>query len=223
MFWHLLFAHFVADYPLQPNWMVRNKDKISVLLLHTLIHFIVTVLFVGRAALVIWPYLLALTAAHFIIDVCKLTLGRYRPKWVIIPYVIDQVLHYISIWLVVVWIDASAGLLDLPFEPVWLIYATAYLVATYVWFISERILAYDEPDYREQVINLLWPRMLVRAGILTLFLFGWRLVAGISPSLAVTLRLRDQCYQYSPRAMLTDAGVGLVMLVFVQVAALTIR
>jgi hypothetical protein len=171
MLWWLLLAHFVADYPLQTNWIIKNKQRLSVLGLHALIHL-------GCMAGVIllhpvqqnsfghlWPYLLLITAVHFLVDYGKGRLWAVRPNWVVWPYLIDQVLHIITIVMVCYAMRPVLGDLAL-FEPSALpIILTAFVFATYVWGITEKVFAL--PNYnRQQFI----PRMFVRALVLALLL-----------------------------------------------------
>jgi hypothetical protein len=39
MILYLFFAHLIADFPLQPNWIVMNKNRLGILTLHVTIHF----------------------------------------------------------------------------------------------------------------------------------------------------------------------------------------
>lgn len=171
MIWHLILSHLLADYPLQPTWMVRNKTSLWVMAFHAAIHLVVMLVLVGAVRVVIWPYLLALALMHFIIDLGKNLANIVRPRWVIMPYAVDQVLHFLSIWLVVTLVERQFGLLPLPWQPRILVYVVGYLLVTYVWFISERVLAYKDKRYRQEVNSQAWSRMAVRALLLTLFLF----------------------------------------------------
>jgi hypothetical protein len=179
MTWYLLLAHFIADYPLQPNWMARNKRKPHVMFGHISIHFLVMLLLAGEARRAVWPFLLALAMTHLVIDIGKETVHWLRPAWVIGPYVIDQLFHYLTIFLTGAWIAGQAGQVELPFTPEVAILAATYLAGTYVWFISERIFAHADESYRGEVQTQLWPRMATRAVMLSVMLWiliwsgGW--------------------------------------------------
>ncbi len=97
MVWYLLPAHFIADYPLQSDWMVKEKIRLSVLASHVSIHFLVTLAIVGSSRLLLLPYILTLALIHFEIDLLKNIVTLIRPRWVVVPYIIDQSIHYISI------------------------------------------------------------------------------------------------------------------------------
>jgi hypothetical protein len=79
-------AHLVADFPLQPDWMIRRKRNPAVLVLHGLI---VT----GTAALALggWPaeVLLILVGTHLLMDAIKV----YLLKNSLTSFTVDQVVH----------------------------------------------------------------------------------------------------------------------------------
>lgn len=217
MFWYLLLAHFLADYPLQTNWMAANKNRFSVLILHGLIHLGTILLLVGAARWKIWPFLLLLSLIHFMIDLGKLTINARKPDWVILPYLIDQILHYLSIAGITYWITQILGPVDLPFSPQLVILITAYLLVTYVWYISERVATYANPEYRREIIAQAWPRMFARALLLSGFL--WFLGPPVSikehPALLITLPYLGS--RYGRRAMVIDllvAGAGLIFVLW---------
>ena len=89
----LLFAHVLADFVFQTNWITDNKRRPQVLLLHALI-----VLFTAQAALGIYdaPELLVLAFAHLIIDAVK-SLGGFQR---LSGFLWDQVAHLTTIAVV---------------------------------------------------------------------------------------------------------------------------
>ncbi|MCK4899676.1 MAG: DUF3307 domain-containing protein, partial [Anaerolineales bacterium] len=64
MFWNLLLAHFISDFLLQTDWMVRNRDKFWVLTLHASIHFGMMFLLVGESRSAYWPTIALLALIH---------------------------------------------------------------------------------------------------------------------------------------------------------------
>ena len=215
MFWLLILAHFVADYPLQPGWLVQAKRRLPGLTFHVAIHLLLMfVVSIGRWR-VAWPYLLILALIHFGLDFGKNQLALYKPTWIILPYLLDQVLHILSIGLIASWIDQRPGLaLEAPLHSPAIIYSIGYLLATYVWFITERILVHANPAYRQEVNVQFWPRMVTRSALLTCLLLisnGW-LAALIASSLFPWPYLSGH---YRRRALLTDIGVVLVTWVFI--------
>ncbi len=170
MFWQLLLAHFIADYPLQPNWMVRAKRRPAVLGLHVTVHFLVSALLVFPYFFSVWWGLLVLAIVHYVIDYLRLRYKPHRPGAGSAAYVVDQLLHYASILMIVGWLRAAAG----PFQPLFpaslAIITTGYVLVTYVWLITERILVADGMQFGLPLKAQPWPRLAARAVMLSLFL-----------------------------------------------------
>jgi hypothetical protein len=176
LFWYLYLGHLLADYPLQTDGLMRVKDRWWGRGLHVGVHLAVLLLVVGSSRRVLWPYLVALSAVHFALDSGKRWLARQRPQWVAAPYFLDQLLHLAVILLVVAWIRATVPAGLLPPDRLWPVYASGLLLATYAWYVTERVLAHDHEDYLREVIDQRWPRMGVRAGLLALCLLLMRLL-----------------------------------------------
>lgn len=90
----LLFAHVLADFVLQNGWIVANKRKPLVLLLHGAIVLISLQAALGSATA--WP-LLALALAHTAIDAVKVHAIRASGLW---PFLIDQAAHIVTLVVV---------------------------------------------------------------------------------------------------------------------------
>jgi hypothetical protein len=105
---------------------------------------------------------------HFVIDFSKYRLAVLRPTWVRLPYFIDQALHVLTILGTARWIAAMVGPVP-PVQP-WVIYVLGYVVATHVWFVTERMLTWHDKPYLELLETTLWPRTLARALMLTALL-----------------------------------------------------
>jgi len=136
LFWRLLFAHLVADFPLQTGWVFREKTE------HTW-----GVVFHGGVAGVLgfalawaylrfpktWVVLVALWLFHILLDKGKILLnGRtVRGRWFV--FVCDQALHVASIWLAAAVIDGPALGMRVFFygSDRFFHLASAYLVTTY--------------------------------------------------------------------------------------------
>jgi len=148
-------------------------------------------------------------------------LSKIRPRWVVAPYFIDQLLHIGSIWVVSQWISEQVPGNLTPDTTRLIIFGIAYLAITIVWYVSERMIAWDEPQYREQVLQQSWSRMITRAVFLSLLL----IVLGMSPfqqpvpsgflSMVAVPYLSGQ---YRLRPFVTDVGVALVGVIFVYAA-----
>lgn len=216
MFWYLLFAHLLADYPLQPNWIVANKLNIRVLFLHVAIHFVVGTIIVALIDISLWPWVLVLALVHWTIDLGKNTFNRIYPGLVLSAYIIDQILHMITILGITIGIEARTGISTFSLKPGWLIFAIIYLATTFVWYISERIIFYREPGYRDRVVEYAWTRMFARAVFLTAMLL---VSLWISPKPIFALAL--PVFPYPPnnqgiRALLTDVLVSLCGLILIR-------
>lgn len=83
----LLFAHVLADFVLQTGWMVANKRKPLVLLLHGLI--VLAALQAALGTVSAWT-LLALALAHVVIDAAK-SYVFYSDG--LAPFLADQLMH----------------------------------------------------------------------------------------------------------------------------------
>ena len=173
MFWFLLFAHLLADFPLQSNWIVDNKDWTSVRLLHVSFHFLISLVFVLFFVPEAWPLLVLLASIHFLIDSGKNYVNRFKPSWIIFPYLFDQILHILSIILIAIMITRISDVPPFAIQPVWLILSIVYLFVTYVWYISERTLTFRNKDYFQQVVDKEWPRMVARPVFLKVPIIMW--------------------------------------------------
>jgi hypothetical protein len=218
MVWQILLAHFLADYPLQPDWMVRAKRQPWGLGLHVGIHLIVMLVLFLPSLPLVWPYLLALAGIHLLIDLGKNKINTLRPDWVVGPYAVDQFLHFVSIWLMAGRMEQTVGQVAFLFPANWSIYITAYLIVTYVWYISERILTHAETNYRQEVIALFIPRLLVRALLFSVLVLGRNLLFPAPLVLAVALQCPHLYGKYCRRAILTDVAVVFGVLLFMQIA-----
>ncbi|RPI87843.1 MAG: DUF3307 domain-containing protein [Chloroflexi bacterium] len=231
MFWYLLFAHFAADYPLQPNWMAKNKTRMDILVLHVGIHFllyILVVLSISWALLLsTWSYLLLLTFLHFVIDMVKNQVNRRKPEWVGGPYLIDQAAHYLTIFLVVWLVESQVEQSLIAIESTWVVYAAAYLIVTYVWYISERILVKENEQYRREIIAHFWPRMAARSLLLSIMMLLWRNFGGTGVQAGIILQFfaaalmaqisRERTNWLNLRAVITDVSAAALGLMYIVI------
>ncbi len=112
----LLFAHVLADYVLQPGWMVARKRDPGILLAHVAVVLALSMAAVGRVDA---PEVLVLGAAHLVIDAVK----TWAVRDTLATHLADQAAHVASIaavafwapglWASGVWAGAPAILLDL--------------------------------------------------------------------------------------------------------------
>ncbi len=216
MFWPLLFAHLLADFPLQSKWMVDNKDRTSVRLLHVSFHFLISLAFTLFYIPEAWPLLLLLASIHFLIDSGKNFVNQAKPNWIIFPYLFDQILHILSIILIAAMITRISNVPPFAIQPVWLIFSIAYLVVTYVWYISERTLTFRNKAYFQQVVEKEWPRMVARAVFLTVPIVMWPnspKYFGASALVVFPYKLR----YFGLRAFITDVTISGLGVIFILV------
>jgi hypothetical protein len=214
MVWQLLLAHFLADYPLQPRWLLAAKQRLWGLLLHVTIHFLTALLLVGDVRWKLLPPLVSLALVHFVIDLTKYRLAVTRPAWVRLPYFIDQALHLLTILGAARWIAAALAPAGAPAAEPWMIYLLGYLLATHVWFVTERMLTWHDKAYQQILETSLFPRMLSRALMLSaLFLLG------VGPQVAAVAWLPYRRESRGTRALLTDLAVAAAVAVLAKWAA----
>jgi hypothetical protein len=90
----LIFAHVLADFVLQTNWMVVNKRNPVALAAH------IAVVLVTICTGALHPALFALAAAHLALDVAK-TWGPWKGLG---PFIADQALHGLTLYLAALWV-----------------------------------------------------------------------------------------------------------------------
>lgn len=134
MFYLFVLAHLVADFALQPLWLVRRKRQWDGLFIHVgvVLACMLALVAVEPRAWDLWPAMLAISAVHLGADRWKVRHADrlFRPPFV--PFLMDQAIHLATI--------AAALSLALPAEQIWspaasalawpAIYLSGYLVAT---------------------------------------------------------------------------------------------
>ena len=222
MIWIFLLCHFTADYPLQTEAMVIAKKQVLGLTAHVAIHFItMLVVMVGILRMdlaLVLPAILALTGFHFAIDTWKNILGKLRPGWVIFAYLQDQVLHFLSIVLVVYWLGSNTERMTGIPESLWIVIPILALVlATHAWFVTERILVYKNPQYQQWVNAQSWPRMISRALMLGAWFTSWKPWALLVFVVGLSHHWLDLKGPFRSRALLTDVAVVFCIVVGLSV------
>jgi hypothetical protein len=170
MFWRLLLSHLLGDYLLQPDQLVKNKYRLSILAIHATIHFIVLCLFLGTVIPEAWPKLLSLALVHFLMDWAKGVLTNNGQKSQFISYLVDQFLHLFVIGLFAIWIEGSPTSIFASEGSVWVIYLCGYLIVTIGWQITERIFAAGREAYLHVIESSAWSRNIARVVLFTVWL-----------------------------------------------------
>ena len=211
MFFTLVLAHFLGDYLFQPNWMAARKNKFWVLILHVSIHLLLMVLLVGSVRFQVWPQLLMLMFVHLFLDWLKISLTNNWRSQRVPLYFIDQIIHLFTIWGTVIVARIMNPELELNQTQPWVIIAIAYLVVTYVWFISERVIYQSDKEYLINIDETKFPRMLARAGMVSMFF----LIRGTTRLLlAFFLNSPYPTSIYRKRAFFSDLAISLSAIIF---------
>src|SRR5215475_1176708 len=95
MLYLFLLAHLVADFILQPYWLVQRKRRWDGLLIHggIVLACMLALPLADRSALALWPAMLGITAAHIAADRLKVRYGHHIPGPPIVPFLLDQAVH----------------------------------------------------------------------------------------------------------------------------------
>lgn len=182
MFWHLLLAHFIADYPLQFDWMVANRANA-------------------------WVRLLLAAAIHMGIDLSKSWFSAHKPGWNRWMYLADQAAHYIVIALLSAWLGRQAAE-PLPIPRLAALVAMGLLLVTYVWLVSERILFAGRAGAADLKARAR-PRAWARGGMLALILSGWYAI--FPAAIGVVVHSPYPANRSGARALLIDVLVTLAV------------
>jgi hypothetical protein len=95
---HLLFAHMLADYTLQTNWLIVRKGQAwDGLALHGLMVLATAIMALPQYITVMLVPLIVLSGIHTFQDWAKIYSGPRIQIHPFIPYMLDQVLHYTAI------------------------------------------------------------------------------------------------------------------------------
>jgi len=92
----LTFAHVLADYVLQPGWMVARKRDPGIMLAHVAVVLMISMAALGRVDA---PEVLALGAAHLAIDAVK----TYAVRDSLATHLADQAAHIATVLAVTAW------------------------------------------------------------------------------------------------------------------------
>ena len=211
MFWEFLLAHIIADFPLQTDAIVAKKKRATGLLVHTAIHCAtMLVLIVGVLqrdwSACLTPILL-ITTFHCAIDSLKNWASRCWPQYGIIWYILDQLLHILSIIFVITWVMAEPTSKIFSTRVQWILPAVGYAFVTEVWFITERVISWKNQDYHSWVNSQMWPRMVGRAVLFSAALMGWNQWSVVMVIGGLSFHWMDLRGNYHLRALTIDVAV----------------
>ena len=130
LFIKLLLAHLLADFLLQPNsWIIdkeNNKLKSKYLYFHVLLHGILAASLVGEIAFI--PYAAVLALIHGIIDSVKLYFQKKKTKR--IWFLGDQLMHLISL-IVIALAYVKPNFENTTLDPRFWIVITGFVFVTF--------------------------------------------------------------------------------------------
>jgi hypothetical protein len=225
MFYLFLFAHLLADFALQPLWLVRRKRRWDGLLIHVAVVLacMLALILAEPATAPLWPAMLAISTAHLAADRWKVRHADALLRPPVIPFLLDQAIH----------LAVLAGALSLALPPgaLWsldasplarpALYGSGYLAATLATPIA-LIVALDPGfTHAASAARARLRCLLAAAAVLTLALLagpvalpatlaGLALVARRPPS-SHPLDSPAGLLAVALAAALTGAGLGVLM------------
>jgi len=108
IFWKILLAHFVADFILQPAFLVENKGKARVLFLHCFIFFLLSnISILPDFSFTSVTVLGCLAVLHGIIDYLKHLMQKRDEKNLWAYFLADQGLHLAAMGAVVIFLKET--------------------------------------------------------------------------------------------------------------------
>ncbi|MBN1563422.1 MAG: DUF3307 domain-containing protein [Anaerolineae bacterium] len=206
---HLMFAHMLADYALQTNWLVSKKSEGWFgLLLHG-----GTVGFMSLFALApyiddVWFPLVVMVAIHTLQDYLKVHFGPQLKVHAFFPYMADQVLHYGLILVIQAWAGGSLSPKPAHAEILFMWVGTAVIFVTRYYEVTWWANWLDMIPYMNRWRVFGYAE---RIAMMTLAVAGLWIVAPlcIVPRLFVSYRIGAPIWQQR-RGML-EMGLGVVV------------
>ncbi len=108
LFWTLLLAHIIGDFPLQTDFLYKwKKVKSWGVLPHVLVCTVINIfaLYPFWEKPQIWITIGALGLVHALLDRGKILISSYLKKDNLLQFFLDQILHVTSIWAAAFWLS----------------------------------------------------------------------------------------------------------------------
>jgi hypothetical protein len=109
IFWKILLAHVLTDFIFQPDQLAENKERVTVLLVHGLIFFLLSIVLL----IPIFSYqtiitLVLLASFHVFIDYSKNLIQKRTGKGLWLYFLGDQTLHVLGIGVAIFFLDKAS-------------------------------------------------------------------------------------------------------------------
>ena len=132
-FWILILAHEIADFPLQFDTIYRLKRTsrwgvIPHILICTAVNIIILAPFLYVVK--VWYVILFLSIVHFLLDKSKVSIFSKVTGDNFLNFIIDQLLHIISIWLAAWWLALNVDFYGFGLPEFY--YRTPFIIASSV-------------------------------------------------------------------------------------------
>jgi hypothetical protein len=223
LFWTLLLAHIVGDFPLQIDALYRLKKRgITGVLPHVAVCTLTNIFALASllSTMQAWTTLLALAVVHVILDHGKIYISDKLVKDNFFQFIIDQTLHILSIWFAAQWLAQNTPKpfnsfvpLDITIILIALIFASfgGVPVLHYAHGFFARIKIVDQtfnyPTFLQRIPGF-FERLIATLGI---FLGnGWIIMSVLVFTPRMIIHWRDK----NRKTILVDFMIGLLLSIF---------
>jgi len=163
MLYLFLFAHLVADFALQPYWLVVRKRRWDGLLIHggLVLACMLTLGLAEPTVLALWPTMLMITIIHVAADWWKVHRADRLLRPAILPFLLDQAIDAATL-VIVLWIALGwqAWVIDIP-AATWAIYGCGLVTASLAVPIG--VMIWLDPSFAHLALA---PAARLRSGVL---------------------------------------------------------
>lgn len=141
---HLIFAHLLADYVLQTNWLATRKEAFKAgdihtwngLLLHGAVVWIMSMAVLIQNLGQLWPYIAVLAVAHTFQDALKVWFNSKQKGSPLLPYLLDQALHLAAIFLLQQIVVAHLDIVTNSAATTLIMFGASVVAVTRFWEVS---------------------------------------------------------------------------------------